>query len=1185
MVHAAPVVWTGLGSSDLWSDASNWNPIGVPADATDLEFGGLRPRATSLLDLSRSFDSIAFRADAGAFFLHVSGYGGSTLNLFGAGLRNLTAGTGPILQSLFADAGSSAGTLSFSGSAGVNVGLGYSARAVDLVARGAGSVAQSGGHIVFQDLASVGTDTFDTLHAEGASAGMAPAADIVFRGSALADRFSAIVVDGATAGGALGGFASFNDLARAAGSITLLAGSGGGPGGRADFAGKATLAATASLFQQGAESAAAGGEAATTLHGDAKMIGSAQNGEGASAGASGGRLEFHDRASHDTRGLDASLGIQTIYNTGSSASGAGGGVLIFRDDSFVAGTQLYIHNATGEYDNPGSGGGSTEFRDRARAGAATIDNAGAHDSTATSGSTRFLNQASAESARIVMRGGNGAMAAGGNLRFGDDASASAAQLRNEGGSVGDALGGATRFSARATAGSAAIANDGGAALGARGGTTLFEDMASAASARIVNSAGAINGASGGVTTFAGGAGAGQAFISNQTSASAGGGGRGSTFFMDTSSAQQATIDNQGGSFTINAFTVFSQSATAGNALITNFGGNAAGVVGGFTNFTDRSNAGAATLVMAGGGVDGALGGSIQFFDGTSAGSATLNLLGASVVGGAGGTVYFGQGASAGNAQVAVQGSQSNGIGGPEGAVVSFFSYVSGAASPATASTATFTIGGNRFAFGSAGRVRINDGSTAADASFTTLAGFDAGGKLSFEGSASHLSTAGNARITNGSRATASASTGDFGGATLFGAHSTADHANITNEAGRTAFGAQTVFRADSSADDARITNAGGLAGETGGITFFQDTSIAGRALIFNQAGALNANGLTRFGNTSSAAQAVITASGASVSGGSGGRVSFNDRSTAALATLVAEGGSNGGAGGRIEFQQQATGGIARIVLGAGSAPNADGVLDISGVDVWLSVGSIEGGGSVNLGSRALIVGGSGKATTFSGVISGAAPPVFPSLSVLGGSLTLSGANLYAGRTSIGDGVNAGSGKLIAANATGSATGSGAVRIERGGTLGGSGFIAGPVTLVDGGTIAPGDPVTLTLRDSLVWNGGGVIRLVLGADDAGSDHLVGQRLVRGTPGSFTFELVNAGITPGASYSLFQFDAVEGFTADDFSLVGLGGNLALVNGTLGLTAAVPEPSEALLFLAGLLCLMRFCRSAERVRSRRS
>jgi fibronectin-binding autotransporter adhesin len=70
--------------------------------------------------------------------------------------------------------------------------------------------------------------------------------------------------------------------------------------------------------------------------------------------------------------------------------------------------------------------------------------------------------------------------------------------------------------------------------------------------------------------------------------------------------------------------------------------------------------------------------------------------------------------------------------------------------------------------------------------------------------------------------------------------------------------------------------------------------------------------------------------------------------------------------------------------------------------------------------------------------------------------------------------------LVAANAQGSATGSSEVVVRRGGTLAGSGLIAGPVTLMDGGVIAPGDPVTLSLNGGLTWNGGRIIRLVLGS---------------------------------------------------------------------------------------------------------
>jgi fibronectin-binding autotransporter adhesin len=1147
LVHAGPVVWTGFGASAFWSDALNWSPQDAPSDGSDVVFSGAPPRTSSVFDLSRTFSSLSFNADAPLFTTHVSG-GGAQLAFSGVGIRSLdSVGAATGRQIFFADAGSTGGTILFTNSSGVNVGSYQFARPVDITAQGGSLAGAIGGHIVFQDRSTTSGTTFDALRAAGASVAGASGGEVIFRDNALLTRQAGVVAGGGSSGGAQGGSATFLGQAQFAGGASALAGQSGGLGGRLDFSGNTVALATSSIYAEGGTSALAGSEAVASFRGDASFMGSAYLGAGGVAGANGGRIDFYNRAVHDTASFDAGVGTLGIYNVGATAIGASGGALVFHDDSAVRGSHLLINNQTAEYIAPGALAGSTSFLDRSRAGQVQIENAGAGGAGAAGGTTYFRNQASAENATITSRGGVASGAGGGSTQFSDSASAGASSLRNAGGST----------------------------IGAPGGTLDFRGDSRAGTATIVNAPGEVLGAAGGVTTFSGNAGASSAYISNQTSLNAGGGGRGTTFFTGSSSAQQATIDNQGGIFPINAFTAFSQSATAGNALITNFGGSLSGVSGGFTTFTDQSTAGTATLIVAGGGVNGAFGGRVDFFVGATAGSATLSLLGASVAGAAGGTVNFADGSSAGSALLSVQGSQANAVGGPEGAVVTFDGGTSSAAA------ATFSIGGNLYDFGRPGRVFFTGGSTAGTASFANLAGYHAGGRLSFEGDALHLTTAGSASITNGSRSAASASSsgGDFGGGTLFLARSTADHATITNEAGITAFGAQTVFRLDSSAAYASIVNAGGGAGATGGITFFQDTADAGRALIDNRAGFLHATGLTRFGDQSSAAQAVITAAGGSATGQSGGWVLFVDRSTAAFANITADGGPTGGGGGRIEFHQQAKGGVARIVLGAGSTPDSGATLDISGVDVWLSVGSIEGGGSVNLGNRSLILINNLAATTFSGVIGGAAPPVFPSLAVQAGSLTLSGANLYSGRTSIGDGVNANSGKLVAANSSGSATGSGAVLIERGGTLAGSGFIAGPVTLLDGGTIAPGDPVTLTLRDSLTWNGGGVIRLVLGADDASSDHLVVHRLVRGAPGSFVFQFINDGITPAASYSLLQFDQIEGFAVQDFSFVGLAGSLSLVNGTLGFAAAVPEPAEALLFVAGLLCIWRVRLAADR------
>ena len=1149
---AVPVTWNGAGAAPFWSVAANWNLGRPPADGDAVVFAGLPAGASNTVDLSVRLDSLSFAATAGAFQVHVAGDGGRTLSFIGLGIQNLTGSGGPIRQSLYADAGSTGGSIVFAGASGINLGTGTDFRPVDLLALGGSASGQLGGRIVFQDQASTGLSTFNSLRAVGASAAGAGAGELIFRDDAISAKFTTLTMVGGTGVGAAGGQASFADGVQVDGIVNLLSGSAGGSGGRAVFTGSAVAGLTSTINNQGGANGA-GSEGATEFRDAARLLGTVLNQASSVAGASGGRVEFRDQARFDSTGYDGSLGSLQIINSGGSFTGAGGGSVVFRDDSFARGSFLVIVNggADAESTDTGTLGGTTRFTDRSQAGELTIYNQPGRGGL-SAGQTSFENTSSAANAHIVMLGGASALSSGGQLSFLDGASA----------------------------GRALIENNGGSAAGAVGGSTQFLNAATAADATIINAPGQAVGAFGGVTTFAGNAGAGRVFINNDTSPGVGGGGAGRTYFRGASSAQQAQIDNQGGLSFPTSLTAFYDNATADNARITNFGGKAAGVYGGFTQFFDRASAGAASIVTTGGGVDRSLGGVVQFFGDSTAGSATVDLRSAGVAGAGGAAAFFSERSSAGSATFIVQGSQVNTIGGPEAASVSFDNQTS-------ASSASFTVGGNLFALGTPGRVSFNAGSTAANASFVTQTGFDRGGRLVFEGNASVPATAGNAQITNGSRATGSPGSGGFGGSTTFLARSSADRASIVNQAGVTAFGAQTVFRADSSAGDANIVNAGGRAGDRGGITFFVDSADAGRATLLSRAGALNATGITSFGNTSSAAQATITAAGASVGGEVGGRVLFIDSSTAAQATLVADGGSNGGAGGRIEFQQQATAGRSRVVLNAGSSAATGGKLDISGVSVWLPVGSIEGGGNINLGAKSLIVVGNGRATTFSGVIGGDAPAVFPSLTVQGGTLTLTGANLYAGRTSIGDGVNADSGKLVAANTSGSATGSGAVLVERGGTLGGSGFIAGPVTLLPGGTIAPGDPVTLTLRDSLTWDGGGVIRLVLGADTAGSDQLHVGTLIRGADGPFVFDLVDAGITAGTVYEFLSFDEMVGFAASDFQVRGFAGSFAFADGTLGFTAsvappAVPEPSTYALLLLGLVTVLGARRRSMRAAS---
>jgi autotransporter-associated beta strand protein len=88
-----------------------------------------------------------------------------------------------------------------------------------------------------------------------------------------------------------------------------------------------------------------------------------------------------------------------------------------------------------------------------------------------------------------------------------------------------------------------------------------------------------------------------------------------------------------------------------------------------------------------------------------------------------------------------------------------------------------------------------------------------------------------------------------------------------------------------------------------------------------------------------------------------------------------------------------------------------------------------------------------------------------------GTLTLSGASTYAGATNINAGI------LRASNAAGSATGTGAVNVNTGGTLSGTGTLSGVVTVASSATMSPGDPGsvgTITVG-GLTLNAGSILR--------------------------------------------------------------------------------------------------------------
>jgi len=153
-----------------------------------------------------------------------------------------------------------------------------------------------------------------------------------------------------------------------------------------------------------------------------------------------------------------------------------------------------------------------------------------------------------------------------------------------------------------------------------------------------------------------------------------------------------------------------------------------------------------------------------------------------------------------------------------------------------------------------------------------------------------------------------------------------------------------------------------------------------------------------------------------------------------------------------------------------------------------------------------------------------------------GQTTLSGASTYTGTTTVSDGT------LLATNTSGSATGTGAVTVENGGTLGGTGFIGGPVTVLDGGALAPGlSPGTLTINNNLILNNASLMSYELDTP--------------GTPGGGVNDLtvVNGNLTLDG---IMDITDLGGFGAGTYRLFDYTGALT-DNGLL--FGTVPTPFE--------------------------
>ena len=304
---------------------------------------------------------------------------------------------------------------------------------------------------------------------------------------------------------------------------------------------------------------------------------------------------------------------------------------------------------------------------------------------------------------------------------------------------------------------------------------------------------------------------------------------------------------------------------------------------------------------------------------------------------------------------------------------------------------------------------------------------------------------------------------------------------------------------------------------------FYDRSTAANGTFINDGGTADGAGgsTTTFERESDASNAIIIANGGTVSGAGGAIISFSKNALLDNATLICKGGVNGGQGGSIGFGDYTADNTntARVELFGNAIMYVDGA-GAPGVDI----GSLEGNGIVYLGEKFLSVGRNNLDTTFSGLLASYDGQNFGGVlqKVGEGTLTLSGANTYADHTTVL------SGALIANNTTGSATGTGPVKVQAG-TLGGKGTIAGPVTIGvgigTGAVLAPsaglGQLAILTLQQALTFKADGTYSYKLNTNNARADQAIANGVTILSGAQFSFQsLGNRALPIGTIFTVIS-----------------------------------------------------------------
>ena len=210
--------------------------------------------------------------------------------------------------------------------------------------------------------------------------------------------------------------------------------------------------------------------------------------------------------------------------------------------------------------------------------------------------------------------------------------------------------------------------------------------------------------------------------------------------------------------------------------------------------------------------------------------------------------------------------------------------------------------------------------------------------------------------------------------------------------------------------------------------------------------------------------------------------------------------------------------------------------------------------NTNTGASVLTIGDGNTTSAYSGIITDGGVGKTLAINKIGsGTLSLSGTNFdtYIGGTTINGGA------LLINNVSGSGTGTGAVNINSGGTLGGTGTITGLVTNNSGGSLSPGvgGSGKLTLSGNVILLSGSTNTFTVnGSTPTNNSVVVGAAV---TYGGVLNIVTNGTFTVGQTFTLFSGTGATN-TGNFASIAGSPGAGKAFSFTNGVLSVITLPS---------------------------